>query len=430
MRGSSEVRGQATVCRLAGWVALSALALAGCAPAERADLVIENVRVYGGEDPGGELATVAVRDGRFSYVGSAGEAPAFEAGRTLDGAGRFLTPGLWDVHVHLRSSEGAGLATGDFLAHGITSVRDLGGYVDRLTELQQQIEEGAHARPAIYPAYFMLNGESFAGFQQVVTNEDEVDTEVDRLAAAGATQIKVHRALPPELLPAVVNAAARHDLEVVGHIPLGMHPLQACEQGMAGVEHIGSFVEALVSVTESEAQGIQANVEAMDWLMSPDAEPLFECLVRRKVAVAPTLVIYRAIARRRVGGDDLPPHFVRFIEKTQAIAERFHRKGVVLLAGTDTTDLEGMEIPAGSSLHEELGMLEDAGIPPLEVLAMATGNPGRVIDRRPDAGRIVVGAPADFLLLSEDPAQSVRSLAAIDGVFRGGRQAVPGQVGS
>ncbi len=411
-----------------GGLLLCALTLAGCVSSEPADLLIEHVRVYGGASPEGEIATVAVKDGRFSYVGSADEAPAFTARRTVDGSGRFLTPGLWDVHVHLRSSDGAGLAPGDFLAHGITSVRDLGGYVDRLTTLQQQIAEGRLDGPGIYPAYFMLNGESFAGFQQVVSNGNEVDVEVDRLAEAGATQIKIHRALPPELLPAVVRAAARHGLEVVGHIPLGMHPLEACEQGMAGVEHIGSFVEALVSVSESEAEGIAANVEAMDWLMSTEAEPLFECLVRRKVAVAPTLVIYRAIARRRAGGEELPAPFVRFIERMQAIAERFHRKGVVLLAGTDTTDLQGMEIPAGSSLHEELSMLEEAGIPALDVLAIATRNPGGLIDGRPGAGRIVTGAPADFLLLSEDPGQSVRSLEAIDGVFRAGRQVVPGQL--
>ena len=131
---------------------------------------------------------------------------------------------------------------------GVEAVHDVGGYGARMTLLNQQVADGALLAPNIYPSYFMLNGQSFAEFQHAVTTEAEVIAAIDELAALGAAQIKIHRALPPALLPVVVKHATAAGLGVTGHIPLGMHPLAACEAGMNTVQHLASFIEAIVSV--------------------------------------------------------------------------------------------------------------------------------------------------------------------------------------
>ena len=166
-----------------------------------------------------------------------------------------MTPGLWDAHAHVRSSRERGLDVETFVESGVTSIRDMGGYAERLGLLQQEIRSGATPGPSIYPSYFMLNGESFADYQRAVTTEAEIEAAIDELVSLGAVQVKVHRALSPEMLPVVVRLAHAGNLTVTGHIPLGVHPLDACLIGIDGIEHVGSIVEAVISVMPAGENG-------------------------------------------------------------------------------------------------------------------------------------------------------------------------------
>ncbi len=291
-------------------------ALVGCSPAPvPVDLVVENVTVYSGSDSSPFIASVAVRDGRFFEISPPNES-SFVANETIDGTGKFMTPGLWDAHAHVRSSRERGLDVETFVESGVTSIRDMGGYAERLGLLQQEIRSGATPGPSIYPSYFMLNGESFADYQRAVTTEAEIEAAIDELVSLGAVQVKVHRALSPEMLPVVVRLAHAHKLTVTGHIPLGMHPLDACQIGIDGIEHVGSIVEAVISVMPA---GENSSSVAIDYVMSDAAQPMYDCLSARNIAITPTLIIYPFIARRRSMGEEIPPEFIEFIESMKQI---------------------------------------------------------------------------------------------------------------
>ncbi|MCH8203439.1 MAG: amidohydrolase family protein [Proteobacteria bacterium] len=383
------------------------------------DTVIENVTVYSGRGDEPFIATVGVRDGVIAGISTPADA-SFQAERTIDGTNKFLTPGLWDAHVHLRSAEegGLGLPAKTFIEAGITSVQDLGGYPERLKKLEEQIASGAVTGPTVHPAYFMLNGKSFAGFQHVVTNEAHVLSAIEELADLGAAQVKIHRALSPDLLPVVTKHAHSAGLTVTGHIPLGMHPLAACEAGMDGVQHIGSFIEALVSVAP---EGEDNSAAAIEYMLSHAGQPLYDCLRDRGVRVTPTLISYQNRARKLAGEGEISQEFIDFINSLGAIVRRMYKEGVILLVGTDTSDFNpDLRIPPGTWLLDELEMLEEAGIPAHALIPMATLNAAEAIGVGDKTGTIGQGKAADMLLLSKDPAQSASAFRSIEMVFKAG----------
>ncbi len=392
-------------------------ALFGCSPAPvPVDLVVENVTVYSGSDSTPFIATVAIRDGKFFEISPPSES-SFVANETIDGTGKFMTPGLWDAHAHVRSSKERGLDVQTFLESGVTSIRDMGGYAERLGLLLQEINSGATPGPSIYPSYFMLNGESFEDFQRVVTSPADIEVAIDELVSLGAVQVKVHRALSPEMLPVVVRLAHARKLTVTGHIPLGVHPLDACQIGMDGIEHVGSIVEAVMSADEISSS------DAIDYLTSDAAQPLYDCLSARNIAVTPTLIIYPVIARRRAAGGDIPPEFIEFIDSMKQITHRLYSSGVTLLTGTDVSDFKDpMSIEPGESLLEEMLLLEEAGIPPTAIIAMATLNAAQSVGLAHITGSIDADKNADFLLLSADPGESVRNFESIVSVYRMGQE--------
>lgn len=393
--------------------------LIGCSPAPvPVDLLVQNVTIYSGGDSAKVIASVAIRDGKFVEIIPPGEGH-FLADETIDGSGKFMTPGLWDAHTHVRSSKERGLNIENFIESGVTSVHDVGGYPERLKLLEMEIGTSPGPAPSIYPSYFMLNGESFADFQRVVTTESEIEAAIDELVSLGAVQVKVHRALAPEMLPFVVQHAHQRNLTVTGHIPLGVHPLDACEVGMDSIEHVGSIVEAVISTMPESENSTQA---AIDYLMSEAARPIYSCLSTRNVVVTPTLVIYPAIARRRAAGQEIPPEFVEFIESMKQLTHRLYESGITLLTGTDTSDLaEPNSLEPGASLLDELILLEEAGVPATEVIAMASRNAARSIGLDGKTGSIDVGKDADFLLLSADPGETVRNFRSIASVYQVGR---------
>ena len=397
-------------------------ALSACSPAPvPVDLLVENVTVYSGSDAAAFVATVAIHDGRFLAINPPDQRK-FTSDNTIDGTGKFMTPGLWDAHAHIRSSKNGGLDTEEFLRYGVTSIHDLGGYPERIKSIEREITNKTLNGPNIYPSYFMLNGESFADFQRAVTTEAEIEAAIDELASLGAAQVKIHRALSPEMLPIVVRLAHQHGLKVTGHIPLGVHPLEACELGMDGVEHVGSIAEALISVTPEEERSSNT---AIEYLLSDAADSIYECLHRRNVVVTPTLVIYPAIAKRRAAGEDMPDEFIDFIKSMQRITYRLHDSGVTLVTGTDTSDFnESSEATPGKSLLDEMSMLEEAGVPPTEIIAMASMNAARAISVSDDTGSVQSGRRADFLLLSADPGESVQNFQSVVSVFQAGQAVV------
>jgi imidazolonepropionase-like amidohydrolase len=299
--------------------------------------------------------------------------------------------------------------------HSVTSILDIGGLAEQIASTRAAIGSGKTAGPSIYAVGPTLNGERFAPFHRVLTSAAAVKTTIAELADSGVDMIKIHSAFVPELLPVVIEAAHARGLRVTGHIPLGVSPLQACESGMDGIEHVGSFLEALAAAPGEKFTGSAA----IAYLESDRAAPLYECLVRRGTTVTPTLVVYPAVARRRTGNGPLPQQYHDFINAVQRITLRLHRAGVTLLAGTDTASGE-LAIAPGASLLQELELLQQAGIAPPEIIVIATANAAATLGEGATTGSIAIGKAADFLLLEADPGIDTANLRKLRATYRAG----------
>lgn len=391
---------------------LLALVLGACVSApDSTDLMIKGAWVHDGTGADPVRGDVVVRNGRFSAIG--GRPRAWR--QAVDGRGLHLVPGLIDMHAHIAAVEGRFVPGSLFTSRGVTTIRDLGGFSAGV-----RAAAASGDAPTIHSAITTLNGEAMSPFHRRVSTEAEVASAVADLARAGAAVVKIHRAFPPTLLPALVTAARAKNLGVTGHIPLGLHPLRACQSGMAGIEHVGSFVEAYVSAVSGAKQD-----DAVRYLLSDDADPLYRCLADRKVTVTPTLILYESIARARSGNAPLSEQFRRFIADMQSIALRLHRAGVPLLPGTDSSGLDRPAVTPGVSMLRELELLRGAGISGADLMRIAAANPARAlgIDR---LGRLVApGLSADFLLLSGDPRAAVAAYAAPVAIYLRGRPVGP-----
>jgi imidazolonepropionase-like amidohydrolase len=393
--------------------------LAACAPM---DLLVRDVTVYSGEDAPPFKATVAVKDGVFAAITRDGSS-RWKAREVVEGRGMFLTPGLWDMHVHVRiaDDEAGDIDVTQFPAHGVTSVRDAGGFQDRIAALRKAIASGETRGPTIYSVGPTLNGDQYAAFHRTLRTRQNVLATIDALAADGVDMVKVHRAFLPDLLPVVIEAAHAHGLKLTGHIPLGVSPLQACELGMDGIEHVGSLLESYISVAPA-GQKI-SGAQAIAYLESNQAQPIYRCLAERGVEVTPTLAFYPFVARSRVGSQTLPREAVEFLSGLKRITRRLYDAGVPLLTGTDTAWVRGQKLPSvlpGSSLLDELEELQRSGIPPRQVLVSATSRAAHALGVDARTGSIAVGKAADFLLLEGDPGIDVANIRKLRGVYIAG----------
>lgn len=350
-----------------------------------------------------------VTDGRFSSLGGSARAK-----QSIDGRGLHVVPGLIDMHVHVAAVEGRTVAGEEFLNRGVTTVRDLGGFSAQIRAAAQ-----SQAGPRVRSSLQTLNGKAMASFHRAVRSEADVRAAVEDLAASGASVIKIHRAFEPALVPHLVERARSRGLSVTGHIPLGLHPLQACELGMSGIEHVGSFIEAYVSAVEGAKQE-----DAVKYMLSKQSEPLYRCLALRGVAVTPTLVLYDSIARARAPTGPLPVEFTRFIGQMQAIVLRLQRSGVTLMAGSDASGLDRPAGAPGTSLLRELELLRGAGLEGPEVLRAVAANPAMSLGLGAGGRLIAPGLAADFLILDADPRADVSAYSRPVGIYFAGQRVV------
>lgn len=392
------------------------LALVAACAVQPADLLITDVTVYTGRDEPPFVANVAVKDGAFEAIDKTGRR-RFTARQSIEGGGLYMTPGLWDMHVHTADAETGNVDISKFLASGVTSVRDAGGFLNVLNETREALASGAKAGPTLYIVGPTLNGAQHAPFQRVVTTKDEVRSALDDLAAAKVDMVKIHRAFKPDLLPALIEGAHARGLKVIGHIPLGLAPLDACTLGMDGIEHLGSFIEAYASIAPKEKK---TSAAAVAYLESDESAPLYKCLAERGVVVTPTLVVYPAVGRALFGDAPPPEDFLEFVNALRRVALRMHGSGVVMMTGSDTSTIGGVDIKPGAALLDELVELQTAGIPPTGIISMATSIPAKTMGVDESTGSIAEGLAADFLLLEADPGADVGNFRKIRTVFQRG----------
>jgi imidazolonepropionase-like amidohydrolase len=384
--------------------------------------------------------TVTTVDKQIAGIEPSARARVPAGARRIDGTGRFLIPGLWDMHVHLTSTTET--ACPALIANGVTGVRDMGGELVLIDWMRDRIERGELPGPAIFRA-----GPFVDGSKPGVPDRLVVWTAADGRAAArflenrGVDYIKTHTATPRDAYFALLSESRRVGLKVIGHVPFSVTPEEAIDAGQYSIEHIVSLFEGPV------AKIVRSEGVSQEQALARFADSHFAELANRMVAKGtwfdPTLIAYWSRAHQwDLANDarnkymsatakaawssfrDLPDTpemralqdraFARFTEITRVVK----RQGVRFLAGTD---LGVKYVYPGFSLHDELSALQKAGLTSMEALQAATRNAAeslRVLNR---TGTIAVGKAADLVLLGADPLVDIGNTKQIVGVMRNGR---------
>ncbi len=407
--------------------------------------------------------TVIVRGDRIVAVGAADtlEVPA-DAVR-IEGAGRYLMPGLADMHVHVWDEDHFWL----FLANGITTVRNMWG-----TSLHQgwqaEIESGARIAPSIYTLGPLMDGpDAYWPGSTIVATPDEARETVAQLRQAGFAGLKVYDQLSAEVYAAIIEAAAQHEMRVEGHVPDAVGLYAAMRAGQLSTEHLTGFPavtrrldgpiksewDALSFMERRKAMaGVAVRIAAGESSLDDAYDPETIATVAADVAasslwVVPTLVVFRpedaaslqaAMAEpemafvdpsTRVSWFQGASRFAASLTPAESLANRIwheyrlsvvralHEAGAGLLLGSDTPN--PFVVP-GFSLHEELGYLIDSGLSPFAALRAGTSEAARFLDQSDEWGSVASGQRADLLLLADDPLADVTAVSRPLGVMARG----------
>lgn len=431
---------------------------------EMAFTSISVIDVNGG--PTRDQMTVVVSGRRISAVYPT-DARRFPANvRIVDGRGKFLIPGLWDMHVHAFNTPESTLTLGQratdiyfpqFLASGITGIREMGGWLETVTSIRQRVRAREVFGPRIVAA-----GRSFGGKNRwappsphvwVVTSADSAPAAVDSMRRAGVDFIKVHDLLSREAYFAIAKRAHELGLPLVGHLRPDVTLEEAIDAGQVGVEHVP--IELVVAcagggtpvANEFYAQWIKGGWSAFvrrtaELWASRDPSLCSRIMSRMReagVRVTPTLILRMqdssllgriplnaltsANAKRCVSdvadwgssSDSLRALYYRTVFE---VVGTLHAAGVQLLAGSDGP---GGCLAPGIALHQELENLVRAGLTPVEALLAATLEPARFLGLADSLGTIQAGKVADLVMLDADPLIDIRNTRRIVGVVADGR---------
>jgi hypothetical protein len=424
--------------------------------AARKALVITHVTVI---DVAGGAArndmNVVVEGERITQIGSSRRVKIPKGARVVDATGKFLIPGLWDMHVHTFFGTwvpgGRDVTLPLFVANGITGVRDMGSELDLILAARGEIAEGKLLGPRMVVAGPMLDGPKtqFPASIAVATPEDG-RRAVDMLVGRGVDFIKIQSYAPRDAYFAIADECKKKNIVFVGHVPDAIRASEASNAGQKSFEHLIGIFEGSSTVEDELLKGPKGPGKFLETYDASREAALIALLAKNQTWQCPTLywergqwlvdvidvnkdpdakyapVFWREKSWPRftqsiikdLDTDPLPVR-EKFVEHELDIVRKLHAAGIPFLAGTDTP--AGVDVIPGFSLHLELQRLVDAGFTPLEALQTATINPARFLGRTADLGTVEKGKLADLVLLDANPTEDIRNTRKIAGVILDGR---------
>ena len=420
---------------------LAVMTLAACAGLQQpsqadpqAPVVIRDVTVV--DVVSGTLrphTTVIVVGARISAVAPAAATNVPAGAVVIDGGGRFLIPGLWDMHSHsLWSPEAMLTFLPLYVAQGVTGIRDMGGRLSVLAAFRDSLRLGDSPWPRVVAAGEVLDGPQpvQADISIPVSDAASATAAVDSLAQAGVDFIKVYTQLSRETYFAVLAEARRVRLHVAGHVPAAVTPDEAALAGQRSIEHLRDEIEPFCSPRDTAAcaQLAERFRTKRTWQVPTlvvlrfkaffdDAAVTTDSRLRYIPTGLRTEWLAERQAKLRRGSDYLTSKRARYADESW-LTGFLAREGVPLLAGTDAGS--AFSYP-GFSLHDELTLLVEAGLTPLDALRAATLAPAEYLAARDSIGTIEVGQVADMVLLRSNQLANIRASREIDAVVLRGR---------
>jgi imidazolonepropionase-like amidohydrolase len=416
-------------------------------PALSEALVITHVTVVDGRSSEGLTdRSVIVRGRHIAAEGAASNTAIPRSARVIDGRGKYLIPGLWDMHVHTVVPGGRDVLA-LYIANGVTGVRDMAGDWQQLQAWRREIAAGALVGPRIVASGPYLEGGDVPIPHLLVRRPEDAQRAVDSLVRLGVDFVKVHSQLTRETYFAIARAARARGISFVGHVPRTVGARDASDSGQRSIEHLLTIPNRCTS-EEAKALEPRYPVQSVFGKCTTESlEPLFAAFVRNDTWMVPTLVAQREVAlwpTTAVPGDSLarylPDTLRRYVaaifpmppdvpvgadsvgralfDKRVAIVGEMYRAGVHVLPGTDAPLRNS---PPGFGLHEELAYLARAGLSPFEVLRATTLEPAQFFHATDSLGTIEAGKLADLVLLDANPLEGVANLRRISATIANGR---------
>jgi len=380
-------------------------------------------------------SVVLIRDGRIVAVGPRAKIKIPKPAQVVDAKGKFLLPGLWDMHAHFEQVEWGPI----YLAAGVTTVRDCGNEFEFIASVRDAIAQGRGLGPRLLLAGFVDGTSTFAIGTVRVDTPEQAKTWVDRYHSAGFRQMKIYSSVKLEEVKAVADEAHRLGMTVTGHVPEGFNAYQAIEAGQDQINHIHYIVDIMRGpLPDNASRADRRNAEANLDLNSVESQKALAFLKDHHTVVDPTLALYELFgattahppASFEPGIDKIPSELAqpltdvgppnpnselgqKIFQKDLAIVGALHKAGIPVVAGTDQA------VP-GYSLHREMELYVEAGFTPLEAIQAATIVPARVMGLAQEVGTVEKGKRGDLILLTADPLQDIHNSRTVEYVITNG----------
>jgi len=425
------------------------------------DLAITNAQVIHLETGKVENQDIFISNGRIEAVEAAGLGQ-FKANSSIDASGKYVLPGFWDNHIHLRGGDSLVANNKNFLklfiANGITTVRDAGGDLTQsVMEWKSQIESEDLVGPTIFTAGPKIDGPkaTWAGSLEVETEED-IAKALDSLEALQVDFVKIYDSrISPYNYIKTIKEAKKRGFTVSGHMPFTVTLDETINAGMDGIEHLYYIMKGSASneveVTENINNGEMGFWDAMPALLDAytdsTAQNTFNKLKENDVFVVPTLHIGNTLSYLdevdhtsdtylKYMGEGIVQTYQGRIRSALNSSQkaRENRKqmnaffgklvkslddaGVLLLAGSDSGAFNSYTYP-GISLHKELAAMVENGISPLDALRTSTVNGAKFLNQTNDYGAVSKGKVSDLVILKANPLENIENTRKIYTVIKG-----------
>lgn len=422
--------------------AVTALIIAPAALAAQSVTVFEGVHVIPmDQERVLENQTVVIRDGRVAAMGPASSVTSPPGAVRVDARGRFLLPGLAEMHAHIPGPGAASTFGADYqenvlflyVAGGVTTIRGMLGHPTHL-DLRRRVEAGEVVGPRIWTSGPSVNGTSVPTPAAAVAAAREQ-------RAAGYDFIKIHPGVLREVFDSLDAAADREGIRLAGHVPVDVGLDRALEAGYWSIDHLDGYVEALAGRAGEQTLWFGARLgPAVDLARIPDVarrtraadvwnvptqtlmesfattETAAQLAQRTELRYVPPVDRQRWIAwKNDADGQNIPrADLDQWIAARRQLITALHDAGAGLLLGSDAPQV--WNVP-GFSVHRELEALVAAGLTPYEALVTGTRNVAVYLGTAERAGTIAVGKQADFLLLEANPLSDIRNTTRRAGVM-------------
>jgi imidazolonepropionase-like amidohydrolase len=405
--------------------------------------------------------TLVVTGNRISAIGRAGKVRVPKDAEVVDASGKFLIPGLWDMHSHFLFESFREPFIKLLVANGITGVRDLGGeQLEQLNQIRQSITEGRVLGPRLVAAGPIVDGpKPVWEFSIPVANAEDGRKAVRTLKEKGADFVKVYSLLSRESYFAIADEAKKQKIPFAGHVPNAVTTAEATDAGQKSIEHIRIYLDVSTDEKELRRERLEAEAKGLsefnkvrgaqttrilNTISEEKVRQLAERFTRNGTWFVPTLTVHRGFAflndaaftadsrlkympevmksywktQREQTPEEVTKRNRLFYTKDLQLVGLMHSAGARLLAGSD---MMNPYVYPGFSLHDELALLVEAGLTPLEALRTATINPAIFLEMEKSLGTIEKGKLADLVLLDANPLEDIKNTTRIAGVVVNGK---------